>query len=308
MVGWRRVTEGLIWLWQLKPFMLYGSYSVRRPGREATDPTPIFQGITYSRRVTDQPRPQMTHIFEIDLTSPGIRPFTTPGYAGAEPNRQGINGRETLAQRTSEFLQTHNLQLAVNANFFFPFLEFTPWNFSPRSGQPVNISGLAISDGELVSILKINRPTLCFMQQRAVIRHDGNCHNGTHNAVAGNLMFLEDGDLSDWGQQRTVIEANQPYPYTVAALDKAGTRLWLVLTDGKQPLYAEGITLDEMVNLVKELGADSALRLDGGGSTTGAIATPQGPQVLTIPVQAKVPGRERPVANHLGFFANPLEP
>lgn len=308
MVGWRRVTEGLIWLGLLMPLVIYGSYSLRRPGREAIAPKLIFQGITYSRRVTDQPRPQMTHIFEIDLTSPGVRPFTTPGYEGAEPNRQGINGRETLTRRTSEFLQTYNLQLAVNANFFFPFLEFTPWSFTPRSGQPVNISGLAISDGELVSILKINRPALCFLEQRAVIRHDGNCHNGTHNAVAGNLMFLDGGELSDVGKKRTVIEANNPYPYTVAALDKTGTRLWLVLTDGKQPLYAEGITLDEIVNLVKELGADRALRLDGGGSTTGAIATPQGPHVLTIPVQAKIPGRERPVANHLGFFANPLAP
>ncbi|MEM7797300.1 MAG: phosphodiester glycosidase family protein, partial [Cyanobacteria bacterium P01_C01_bin.118] len=178
----------------------------------------------------------------------------------------------------------------------------------PRSGQPVNISGLAISDGELVSILKINRPALCFMEQRAVIRHDGNCHNGTHNAVAGSLMFLDGGELSDLGKERTVTEAHNPYPYTVAALDKTGTRLWLVLADGKQPLYAEGITLDEITKLVKDLGVDSALRLDGGGSTTGAIATPQGPQLLTIPVQAKVPGRERPVANHLGFFAEPLAP
>ncbi|MEM9485128.1 MAG: hypothetical protein AAGA83_15730, partial [Cyanobacteria bacterium P01_F01_bin.116] len=112
-MGSRRwVTEGLIWLGLLTPLVLYGSYSLRRPEREAIAPKPIFQGITYSRRVTDQSRPQMTHIFEIDLTSPGVRPFTTPGYDGAEPNRQGLNGRETLARRTSEFLQTYNLQLA----------------------------------------------------------------------------------------------------------------------------------------------------------------------------------------------------
>ncbi|NEQ51892.1 MAG: phosphodiester glycosidase family protein [Leptolyngbya sp. SIO3F4] len=317
MFSWRQVTGGLVWLGLLTPLMIYGSYSLRRPIREAIAPKPIFQGITYSRQITDQPRPQVTHIFEVDLTTPGVRPFTTPGYEGAEPNRQGTNGRETLARRTSEFLQTYNLQLAVNANFFYPFGDETPWSYNPRSGEPINISGLAMSDGELVSILRINRPALCFMEQRAVIRHDGNCHNGTQNAVAGNLMFLEDSELTnwdkyskfpDWNNKRIVIEADKPYPFTVVALDKTGTRLWLVLADGKQPLYAEGITLREIATLVKELGADRALRLDGGGSTSGAIATSKGPKVITIPVQAKVPGRERPVANHLGFFAKPLDP
>ncbi|MBT9318004.1 phosphodiester glycosidase family protein [Leptothoe spongobia] len=308
MFGWRKVTEGLIWLGLLTPLVLYGSYSLRRPDRKAITHQPLFQGIVYSRQVKDQPRPQIIHIFDIDLTTPGVRPYTTPGYEGAEPNRVGLQGRETLAQRTSDFLQTHNLQLAVNANFFFPFRELTPWNYSPRSDQPINISGLAMSDGELVSILKTNRPTLCFIEQRAVIRDDGSCHNGTQQAVAGNLPMLANGEPTDKVKKRILVENNKPYPFTVAALDADGTRLWLVLADGKQPLYAEGITLQEITNLVKDLGADTAIRLDGGGSTTGAISTPKGPKVLNVPIQAKIPGRERPVANHLGFFAKPLEP
>ncbi|MGD1856336.1 MAG: phosphodiester glycosidase family protein [Leptolyngbyaceae cyanobacterium] len=307
MVGWQKITRGLVWLGLLTPLAIYGSYSLRRPERVSVASQPLFQGITYSRKITNQPRPQTTHIFEIDLTASGLRPFSTPGYEGAEPNRVGLQGRETYAQRTSDFLETHGLQLAVNANFFFPFRELTPWNYGPRPGESVNLSGLAMSDGQLVSILKTNRPSLCFMEQRAVIRRDGGCHNGTQQAVAGNLMLLEDGELTSWAKKRAAADKGKPYPFTVAALDGTGTRLWLVLADGKQALYAEGITLEEIINLVQALGADTALRLDGGGSTTGAIATPNGAKVITVPIHAKIPGQQRPVANHLGFFADPLE-
>jgi len=82
--------------------------------------------------------------------------------------------------------------------------------------------------------------------------------------------------------------------------------LWLILGDGKQPLYSGGITLREVAALVQGLGAEIAIRLEGGGFTTLAIATKNGPRILNAVIQAKVPGQERLVANHLGFFANPL--
>ncbi|NEQ53894.1 MAG: phosphodiester glycosidase family protein [Leptolyngbya sp. SIO3F4] len=312
MFGWRKVTEGLIWLSLVLPLVLYGSYSLRRPNRKVITRQPLFQGIVYTRQVTNQPRPQITHIFEIDLTASGIEPFVTPGYAGADLSKYGLDRRETLAQKTSEFLTNQGLQLAVNANFFYKFREVSPWNYYPHSGQPVNLTGVGISDGVIVSNHDSNDkksfPALCFAAQRAEIAGNGMCQNTTQHAVAGNLMMLENGQLTDKLKKEIASKGNKPYPFTVAALDATGTRLWLVLADGKQPLYTEGVTLGEITNLVQELGADTAVRLDGGGSTTSAIATPDGPKVLNVPIQTKVPGRERPIANHLGFFAKPLEP
>ena len=314
MFGWHKVTEGLIWLGLLMPLVLYGSYSLRRPERQAITRQPLFQGIVYSRQVSNQYRPQITHIFEIDLTVSGIEPFVTPGYEGADLSKPGLDRRETLAQKTSEFLKTQGLQLAINANFFYKFREVSPWNYYPHSGQPVNLAGLVMSNGEIVSDnnSKNNNnktiPSLCFAEQRAEIHRDGTCQSTTQQAIAGNLMLLENGQQTDMVKKRIIDEGNKPYPFTVAALDAGGTRLWLVLADGKQPLYTEGMTLGEITNLVQELGADTAIRLDGGGSTTGAISTPNGPKLLNVPIQTKIPGRERPVANHLGFFAKPLEP
>jgi len=47
------------------------------------------------------------------------------------------------------------------------------------------------------------------------------------------------------------------------------------------------------------------MSLDGGGSSTMVIEDENGqPRVLNSPIDQYVPGRERPVANHIGIFIN----
>jgi len=67
--------------------------------------------------------------------------------------------------------------------------------------------------------------------------------------------------------------------------------------------YSEGMTIVELAKFVQQLGVDRALNLDGGGSTTLVMGTRLGARVLNAPIHTKVPMRERPVANHLGFYA-----
>jgi len=45
---------------------------------------------------------------------------------------------------------------------------------------------------------------------------------------------------------------------SLVAVDPQGQKLWLIAVDGKQPLYSEGITLDELAQIVINLGADQA--------------------------------------------------
>lgn len=51
----------------------------------------------------------------------------------------------------------------------------------------------------------------------------------------------------------------------------ADGRVLLVTVDGRQPGYSVGMTLQEFAELFQRLGADWALNLDGGGSTTLAL-------------------------------------
>ncbi len=101
-------------------------------------------------------------------------------------------------------------------------------------------------------------------------------------------------------------ENDKPYPRTAVGLDKQGKTLLLVLIDDKQPLYSEGVTLKELADVLAGYGAYKALNLDGGGSTTLVVETPAGPRVLNAPIHTKIPLRERPIANHLGFYAQPI--
>jgi hypothetical protein len=82
----------------------------------------------------------------------------------------------------------------------------------------------------------------------------------------------------------------------------------LMVVDGRQPNYSEGATSVELTDLMRQYGAYNVMNLDGGGSSTLAVADKQrGPQVLSCPIDGRIPDRERPVANHLGIFARPLE-
>lgn len=140
---------------------------------------------------------------------------------------------------------------------------------------------------------------LCFdANHHAQIVETGVCPPTTFHAVAGN-HFLRPH------QQRLQLDADKPYARTVAALDLSGTTLWLILVDGKQPYYSEGATMSDIEQIVLELGADVALNLDGGGSATAVAATPTGYRVLNAPIHGKWPMNERPVATHLGFYAQP---
>jgi exopolysaccharide biosynthesis protein len=79
----------------------------------------------------------------------------------------------------------------------------------------------------------------------------------------------------------------------------------LFVVDGHQPNYSEGMTLPELAQIVLKHEGYTALNLDGGGSSTLVIEGLDGkPIVLNSPIHGRVPpGRERPVANHLGIFA-----
>jgi Phosphodiester glycosidase len=273
------------------PLIWYGVPHFLRPP-QVNEQRSLFPGIVYQREVRSVPRPIMIHIAEIDLTAPGIGIFVTPASDNINP--------ETSARTTSQFVAEFNLQLAINANFFYPFREETPWDYFPHAGDRVSSLGQVISNGNAYSSGDAKWDVICFAaDNRAKIVKGGFCPGGTVQAVAGNQLLVENGQLA----QDLNDPKDKPYPRVVVALDRSGKRLWLILVDGKQRLYSEGLTIVELARFVQQLGVDRALNLDGGGSTTLVMGTRSGAKVLNAPIHTKVPMRERPVANHLGFYA-----
>lgn len=293
-----------LWQWAIllgllsAPIAHFGLNYFRRPPQQPLTKD-LFEGIRYQRMVRADPRPMMIHIVTLDLRQAGLKPLVTPSNPAVQPEH-------TQARTTTHFLKEFGLQLAINGSFFYKFREETPWDFYPQEGDRVSAIGTTISSTKPYSAIKEKYPTICFLaQQKAEIVEDGACPVGTEQAIAGNETFLAHGQIalkqSQWSR-----DWDKPYPRTAIGVDRSGSKVWLIVIDGKQPLYSEGATMQELGEIATHLGIDVALNLDGGGSVTLAIATPNGPRVLNSPIQAKIPTWERPIANHLGFYANPL--
>jgi hypothetical protein len=258
-------------------------------------PTPItqelFPGITYVREVRKEPRPVVIHIVTVDLTTAGLSFLVTPGKAGEK--------KPLSARTTREFAREFHTQVALNGDYFSPWVSNTPWDYYPRSGDPVGVHGIAASRGVQYTEgeRKWDAPTLYLSKDNrpSLLRPT----NEVYNAISGNIFLMREGKRGP----DPIPEKNSLEPRTAIGFDKDGTKLIMVAVDGRQPRYSEGMNYDELVELLVQLGAFNAINLDGGGSTTLVAETRKGRwTVLNSPAHTRVPGRERPVANHLGVY------
>ena len=95
--------------------------------------------------------------------------------------------------------------------------------------------------------------------------------------------------------------ATARHPRTAVGIARDGRRLLLVVVDGRQKSYSDGMTLRELADLMRGLGARDAINLDGGGSTTLVYADPDSSGRLRIANRPSDPTGERPVGDALAI-------
>ncbi len=229
-----------------------------------TEPAP---GLRYLHRSTDEPK--QIHALLVDLTQPGLRLRAT---------RASEKG-----QTVSAFATAVGAVAAVNADFF--------------DGAQTPI-GLAVGEGERWQndrndwfALTCSADNACALETTRGIVGDG-----VHTAVSGKHVLVKPGfvfsaaDDSACGDFCTVA-----HPRTAMGLSEDGETLILVVVEGRQdPVF--GMRLSQLARLMVELGAASAVNLDGGGSSAMVVA---GSRVSGRPFNE--PG-ERRVANHLAVL------
>ena len=122
-------------------------------------------------------------------------------------------------------------------------------------------------------------------------------------AVSGGPRILRDGNVSIEVEQERLSRsfADKRHPRTAVGYSQDEQVLFLIVVDGRQPGYSEGMSLRELAEFMRTRLADfshakanayQGLNLDGGGSTTMVV----GEQVVNTPSD---PTGERPVANAL---------
>jgi hypothetical protein len=265
-----------------------------------------FQGVTHVARQDAQPRPLRMHVVTVDLAAPGIRFLVTPPSGP----------KETRKQTTLQFLTERRAQIAINAHFF------EPWPAPSPDDGSADLVGIAASGGRVYSpfdakppkqfAIHPNAPGLNLdANNRATIVHRNPADPSgltaaepvkLYNTVCGNEQILAAGRVtaadSAWN--------NKLSPRTAVGIAE-GNRLVLLAVDGRQPRVSEGMTVREVAELLRrDFHVTDALSLDGGGSTTLAMADPT-PRVVNVPVgAADAAGTQRAVGSNLAVFASPV--
>ncbi|MEM9196037.1 MAG: phosphodiester glycosidase family protein [Myxococcota bacterium] len=152
------------------------------------------------------------------------------------------------------------------------------------------------------------------------------------HAVTGRPMLVQGGHV-DHATLDELEWARYRHPRTAAGTSRDGRTVVLVVVDGRQP-HSRGMTLYELAEFLIELGAHSAINLDGGGSTAmyverlgGVVNSPSGgrwearlglgpsveePSKVRVArdgiEEQYVRGVEREVLNHLGVRAPAPDP
>src|SRR5512143_3315125 len=230
--------------------LLAGVVVIYDRGRPA--PVPIkprlFDGVTYSRMVRWSPRPLMIHVITVDMKAGGMRVLVTPAddRSGEYPLR---------ARTTTQFLREFDMQLAMHGDGFSPWWSRSVADYYPHVGDPVQPRGNSASRGKVYWTSHAAVPTL-YISSRNQFSFEAPAK--PFNAISGETLLLMGGqiipDLNDTATQ----------PRTAVGYSKNGRYFYLVVVDGRQPFYSEGLTVRELAGLMFSLGANYAMDLDGG--------------------------------------------
>ena len=130
-----------------------------------------------------------------------------------------------------------------------------------------------------------------------IISTNGVDYSRVEQAVSGKPWLLKNGerflDLANEGVSASFSSYRNPR--TAVGLTADG-KVILVTVDGRQSI-SRGISLPDLSDVMKRLGAVNAVNLDGGGSTTLSYRG--------IVINSPSGGPQRPVPNALLVFANP---
>jgi hypothetical protein len=162
-----------------------------------------------------------------------------------------------------------------------------------RRGGTVIAAPMGTVESELIAGLIVGETVTLSWSPKAL-------WTGVLDTIGGNPILVQNGVVT--AGTCTGSYFCDRNPRTGVAIDSAGTIL-LVTVDGRQPGKSVGMTPLEFATLFQSLGAQSALNLDGGGSTTmwvegkivnrpsGTTERPVGSSLLVLPG----PDSEEPV-------------
>ncbi|MCY7388156.1 MAG: phosphodiester glycosidase family protein [Burkholderiales bacterium] len=210
-------------------------------------------------------------------------------------------------ETTSQVARKYNFDITINASFFAVASprEFAGKKISYYVGNCAWPVGWHFSGGKLHGQPKMAslRATMIVHRDKTVSLVDAldTLPADTAFAVSGNAMMLKDGRATP-----PAVDLLR-HPRSAIGLSADARTLFILAVDGRQDAHSRGVTLAELANIFIQFGANNAINLDGGGSTSLVIKDPVSGAfaIANQPSDAstlKLPLRfERPVVDVVGI-------
>jgi uncharacterized Zn-binding protein involved in type VI secretion len=277
----------------LLSLLFSGCTAVREPNTSPAAP------IEYQHIVRRDPNYSI-HVVSINLKDPRVTVQVDRG--GPDPDGDGP--WLTTLLPTSEIAERDKYDVAINGDFFEAQAtkDIEGRNTGFIRGKPAAPVGMAMTDGVLWHRARASRPYLEITASKTAQLRDGGLSDpidaDAREIVGGSQIIVRDGHPVNF----TGTFATARHPRTAAGIDAGGTRLTLVVVDGRQPELSIGMTLAELSEELIRAGCWEAINVDGGGSTTLVYRDPKSKKlaVLNSPSDSK----ERSVADVLGVTIN----
>ncbi|MCM8815114.1 MAG: phosphodiester glycosidase family protein [Candidatus Omnitrophica bacterium] len=222
-------------------------------------------GIQYSFHQLNQPRPIRIHALKIDLQKGSVKPVVIPAK---DPDGPG----------QAEAVLTNPLELAKDKNVI-AFVNTNPWDSFPDEkgkrnrnwydGQPVDITGLAATGGRLISPAGDGCVSVWTDSTGRFYISQKPDEKIMSEGVAGWYQIVK--------ARQIIPKQNETLnPLTGIGIDQTGYIVWLVVADGRQKGFSEGMSHYELAEFMIGLGCYDVALMDGGGSSIMGISDEKG--------------------------------
>ncbi|OCA87773.1 hypothetical protein A8F94_07960 [Bacillus sp. FJAT-27225] len=213
-------------------------------------------------------------VVDVDIQNP------TVSIEAGTPNDGTAFGLQPVRQQAKAAdSENHKVVAAVNADFY-----------NMATGEPL---GIVYKDGQAIKGNGGSHKFFGITKSGEAVIGDATAHAAIKDqlkeALGGNAILVKDSKIFQTPQTGADKE-----PRTAVGIKQDGD-VFFVVIDGRQEPYSAGISMPDLAQLMIDLGAVSALNLDGGGSATFTTRTLGGD---TLELDNKPSDRnERSVAN-----------
>lgn len=231
--------------------------------------TNVSDGISYIERhyTDDEQLPYRVYLLLLDLQKVTLHTGTSNNDFRIIP----ADRQDVLQQMQASEQDGLDVLAAVNGDFFAIDTSFQP-------------TGLCIKSGTIISANIRYRPYAAITKAGDFVISNGVADqtdpSSLEMAVGGSHVILADGKIAEFDSNDDL--ANTAHPRTLSGIKPDGTVI-LAVIDGRQRSLSNGANLTQCAELMRSLGATTAINHDGGGSSTMILHSAETYQVMNSP-------------------------